>query len=278
MALQVAEASVVGGAEVRHADCIEVLPTIPSESVDMVLTDPPYHSTALSMDANPHGNTYEQIYMELSRVLKPNGWLFTFGSLDSLSMAIQTGLWKTKFSYVWAKPGIVCAHAQARHPLMAHELIGAFCKKGLKRMTSLYMDYESLQTYGPAYKIPKRRKRGDTVFEKESRHMKSDTAETHVPAGRRGGQSILTYPNKFCMPLMERTPHPTQKPVALLKLLVRGYCPPDGLVLDPFAGSGSTLVAAREVGRRALGIEIDGDWFKTARERLGADGLARHGF
>ena len=278
MTMQVQEPVNLGGATAVHGNCMYALADVESGSVDMVLMDPPYHSTALSMDENPHGNTYEQIYMELARALKPNGWMFTFGSLDSLSMAIQTGLWKTKFSYVWAKPGIVCAHAQARHPLMSHELIGAFCKKSLKKMTSLYMDYESLQTYGPAYKVPKRRDRGDTVFEKESRHMRSDSSTTHVPAGRRGGQSVLHYPNKFAMPLNERTDHPTQKPLALLKLLARGYCPPGGTILDPFMGTGSTLVAAREVGRKSVGIEIEKRWYDVALERLGVNGLETHGF
>jgi adenine-specific DNA-methyltransferase len=66
------------------------------------------------------------------------------------------------------------------------------------------------------------------------------------------------------------TLHPTQKPVAALRPLISAFCPPGGIVLDPFAGSGSTLVAARELGRRYLGIEIDAQHYRTATTRLEA--------
>jgi adenine-specific DNA-methyltransferase len=62
--------------------------------------------------------------------------------------------------------------------------------------------------------------------------------------------------------------HPTQKPVCALKPLIEAFCPADGIVLDPFAGSGSTLVAAKELGRRSLGIEISAEHHKTATARL----------
>lgn len=63
--------------------------------------------------------------------------------------------------------------------------------------------------------------------------------------------------------------HPTQKPVETLRPLVRTFCPVGGLVLDPFCGSGSSLVAARREGRAYLGIELDYGHSRTARERLG---------
>ena len=66
----------------------------------------------------------------------------------------------------------------------------------------------------------------------------------------------------------EKCGHPTQKPLALMRHLVRSICPPDGVVLDPYAGSGSTLVAALQEGREAIGIEIDERWCGLAEERL----------
>jgi adenine-specific DNA-methyltransferase len=64
--------------------------------------------------------------------------------------------------------------------------------------------------------------------------------------------------------------HPTQKPTQALEPLIRTFCKPDGLVLDPFCGSGSTLVAARSAGRRFIGIELDGEHFLTASRRVEA--------
>jgi site-specific DNA-methyltransferase (adenine-specific) len=62
--------------------------------------------------------------------------------------------------------------------------------------------------------------------------------------------------------------HPTQKPVGSLTSLIAAFCPEGGLVLDPFAGSGSTLVAAHEAGRHYLGIELDRRHWGTALRRL----------
>ncbi|MHC4103037.1 MAG: DNA-methyltransferase, partial [Planctomycetota bacterium] len=67
---------------------------------------------------------------------------------------------------------------------------------------------------------------------------------------------------------LERTGYPTQKPLALLSLLVNACCPPGGTVLDPFCGSGTTLVAAAESGRRFLGIDTNPDAVRISRDRL----------
>ena len=64
--------------------------------------------------------------------------------------------------------------------------------------------------------------------------------------------------------------HPTQKPVASLTPIIKAFCPPDGVVLDPFCGSGSTLVAARQLGCRYIGIDIDAEYHHTAVTRLEA--------
>jgi site-specific DNA-methyltransferase (adenine-specific) len=64
--------------------------------------------------------------------------------------------------------------------------------------------------------------------------------------------------------------HPTEKPLGILDPLIRYACPPGGLVLDPFAGSGSTLDAARQCGRRAIGIEAHEPYIEAAARRLSA--------
>jgi site-specific DNA-methyltransferase (adenine-specific) len=62
--------------------------------------------------------------------------------------------------------------------------------------------------------------------------------------------------------------HPTQKPVDVLKPLIAAFSPPGGVVLDPFCGSGSTLVAAKALGRNYIGIEIEAAHCATASRRL----------
>lgn len=85
-------------------------------------------------------------------------------------------------------------------------------------------------------------------------------------AGKRDGAVVLGFPP----PPSRRRTHPTEKPVALLEYLVERHCPPDGLVLDPFAGSGASLVAAQLTGRRAIGVELEERYCEAAAERLSA--------
>lgn len=75
-------------------------------------------------------------------------------------------------------------------------------------------------------------------------------------------------------PEVEDTGHAAQKPLGLVRQIVERLCPPNGIVLDPYAGSGTTLIAARDSGRRAIGIEIEERYCSLAVARLGQQGLA----
>ena len=257
--------------ELKRGDCLDGLRDWPDGSADVILTDPPYHTTALALDAG--GNDYGAIWRECMRVLKPAGWFFSFGSLETLAGIIAAG-WRVKFSYVWEKGTPVPVHGGARHPLMQHELIGAFIRPDLQKMRALHMDYEALRTWAPKARSRRRRRYGTSRFQVEQGYRLDrglpggPRPADPVPEDQRAGASILVFQNKSCMPLIERTEHPTQKPQALLQYLIRGYCPPDGLVVDPFAGSGSTLLAARAVGRSAAGWERDDEWYRLARGRV----------
>lgn len=87
--------------------------------------------------------------------------------------------------------------------------------------------------------------------------------------GRRDGAVI-----RGCPPVGVKRVHPTEKPVGLLEYLIGKHCPPGGLALDPFAGAGSTLVAARRLGRRAIGVEIDERYCRISAQRLQAEAEA----
>ena len=86
--------------------------------------------------------------------------------------------------------------------------------------------------------------------------------------GLRYPRTVLEYPNKPGMPVPERTSHPTQKPLGLLEYLLRGFSNSGDLVLDPFVGSGSTLVACHHLGRRGVGFERDAGFYNLAVDRL----------
>ena len=257
----------------REGDCLEGLREFPAASADMILADPPYHTTPLDIDAG--GNDYSAIWRECARVMKPAGWMFCFGGLETFHTILDTAAWRAKFTYAWIKQQGVIAHARARHPWMQHEIIGAFVRPDLKRQTDLYMDYAALRTGGHEPQAPHKKWFPDpgSPFGTETNYVRKRRGPRpprEIPPDQRHGTSLLHYYNKVHMPKSERTPHPTQKPQALLQHVIRGYCPKGGLVIDPFAGSGSALLAARAEGRKVVGWERDCEWFALAYKRVSA--------
>jgi site-specific DNA-methyltransferase (adenine-specific) len=81
--------------------------------------------------------------------------------------------------------------------------------------------------------------------------------------------SVIEAPNMW----RRGAVHPTEKPVGVLRPLIEYACPPGGLVLDPFAGSGSTAAAARMAGRRTVLIEADERYCEVIARRLAQDVL-----
>lgn len=79
-----------------------------------------------------------------------------------------------------------------------------------------------------------------------------------------GKHGVYTYPKNN----PDRSGHPTQKPLALMEALIRDFTDPGDLICDPFAGSASTLVAAKRLGRRAIGFEREPAYFAMAEKRI----------
>ena len=244
--------------KIYHDDAINILKEIPDNSIDMIFTDPPYNTTSLKID-NVNFNLMD--YMKsFQRILKPNGWFFCFGSAEMLSILLT--IFKFKFQYIWEKPSGMPQHL-SYSPLQIHENIWSVIQPELKKISSLYIDKKSLRTKGVAY-IRKNGCRVKTQFTVEQGHEKITT----INLGYREGVSILRYPNKPVMKFKERTPHPTQKPIDLCKLICNGYCKKGGLILDCFMGSGTIPLAAKLTGRKYIGIEINKEYYDMADKRL----------
>lgn len=246
-------------------DCLAELPKLPDACADIILTDPPYLTTNLKLDKESADLDMNRAYREMGRILKPNGWFFTFGTIEMAAGILQH--FRFKFDYVWAKQIPTMQRANTVRPLKRHEHVFAFIQPSLKRMSDLYFDKAALRTHGhkPYY--------NNQVWKKareyeQSLGMKTGVRPVDDNPGYREGISILYANNKTHMPKAERTTHPTQKPVDLLSYIIKGYCPEDGLVIDPFAGSGSTCVAAHQNNRRYVGIEINPEYHTMAKGRL----------
>lgn len=245
----------------RLGDCRQMLGTLPDDSVDLVFTDPPYGTTDIPLDKDFRRIDWAALSTELQRVLKPAGWAFWFFPGRHVGLISQH--WQYRFEYCCVKPRGFEGHRTVR-PLYSHELLWAFCQPELKRVNDLYFDRESLRTTGEPYKHCAAQ--GRTEYRDGMRA--ADEKEPHTNSGYREGTTVLYMRPKSIQPSRERTPHPTQKPLDLCRTIVRGYCPEGGTVLDPFAGSGTHLLAAVGLGRRAVGFEVEPRYYQMARVRL----------
>ncbi|WJR67091.1 DNA methyltransferase [Neorhizobium sp. CSC1952] len=202
---------------VIHGDCVQVMAGMPGESVDFVLTDPPYicgyrDRLGRTIANDTRSDWLEPAFREIYRLMKP----------DSLCISF----------YGWtAADAFLAAWRAAGFRLVGHMV---FCKNYASRIGLFRAMHES------AYVLAKGR--------------------PEMPVRPLSDVAGWVYTgNKL---------HPTQKPVEVLEPLIRTYCPAGGLVLDPFCGSGSTLVAAQSCGRNYVGIELECEHAAKARRRL----------
>lgn len=232
-------------------DCRDVLPTLEPASVDAVVTDPPYGVTSLAWDV-PVGDWLPLV----DRALRPEGSLWVFGSLRSLAPLIaqadvgDLGPWRFSHEIVWEKhngSGFQADRFRRVHEFAAHFYRGEWAAV-----------YKSPVVTMDATKRTLRRKRRPAHMG----HIEASAYASH-DGGPRLMRSVIRVRSEH-----GRADHPTQKPLGILRPLIEYACPAGGLVLDPFGGAGSTGVAAREVGRDALLIEVDARYHAIAEARM----------
>ncbi len=218
-------------------------------SIDLIIADPPYGQTSLSWDKRiPNWPA------AVRRLLKPSGSMWVFGSTRLfMETAASFRLYKLSHDVVWEKQngaGFFNDRFRTVHEIVAH----------FYPTTSKWRDiYKQPQFSNDATAKTVRRKQTPA-------HWTGERNPTHFVSedgGPRLLRSVLYARNEH-----NNAEHPTQKPVDILDLLIRYSCPPNGIVLDPFCGSGSTGVACALEGRHFIGIEKDPKYFAIAQRRL----------
>ena len=225
---------------------------VPDGTIDMVLADPPYGTTACKWDAVID---LQKMWEQLKRVAKPDAAILMTASQPFTSVLVTSNLKMFKYELIWEKSKASNFLQAKRQPLKAHENILIFCKS-----TALY--YPIYDT-GTAYKGEGRSKKGskwDGVNNVPNPTFRNDNNGTRYPRSVR----------YFKTAEAEKTGalHPTQKPVALMEYLIKTYTVKGQVVLDFTMGSGTTGVAAVRTGRRFIGIELDAEYFKLAQSRI----------
>ena len=244
-----------------QGDCLERMKDIPDGSVDMVLTDPPYGTTACKWDSII---PFEPMWEQLKRVIKPNGAIVMTASQPFTSALIMSNVKMFKYEWVWEKssPG---GFAQAKNmPLKTVEDVVVF-SSGLTSHQSQVG--EKRVPYNPqgiirSPKVVSNKKRNNKGFESAFGDRPS-----HKPNYT---QEFTNYPKQVIRFNTERGLHPTQKPVALMEYLIKTYTNEGETVLDFTMGSGTTGVACKNLNRNFIGIELDKEYFEIATKRIDA--------
>ena len=231
-----------------QGDCLERMKEIPDGSVDMILTDPPYGTTACKWDSVI---PLDEMWNELKRIIKPNGAMVLFGQEPFSSFMRVSNIKGYKYDWVWdkVKQG---AFATAKFaPLKQHELISVFSKDGGKC------------NYFPQMVKMEKSRTGKIYSSSDSASVKYNDGVERVYT-EKYPKTILTESNAN----NKGKVHPTQKPVALMEYLIKTYTNEGETVLDFTMGSGTTGVACVNTQRNFIGIEQDDKYFNIAKERI----------
>ena len=227
-----------------QGDCLELMKTIPSGSVDMILTDPPYGTTACKWDSVI---PFEPMWAELKRIIKPNGAIVLFGSEPFSSALRMSNIKQYKYDWVWDKKKGGNIMLLKQQPYKVHEIISVFNTN--KDTYYLIMEEQPPRT-------------GKTYSAGEANGIKNYG-------------DLRSYDKKYPKSILEVSNanqrgkiHPTQKPVALLEYLIKTYTQDGETVLDFTMGSGSTGVACVNTNRNFIGIELDDNYFNVAEDRI----------
>lgn len=232
--------------ELIQGDCSEKMKDIPDKSIDMILCDLPYGTTACKWDTII---PFEPLWEQYKRIIKDNGAIVLFGSQPFTTTLIASNMKMFKYCWVWDKKKGGSPLLSKIQPIRVTEDVAVFGKGKL--------------TYNPIMterEKPKRRG-GNTgkVSETTGNSFTEDKIYTH-----KYPKNIIEVSNAN----QRGKAHPTQKPVALMEYLIKTYTNEGETVLDNCMGSGTTGVACINTNRNFIGIELDPEYFKIAEKRI----------
>ena len=233
-------------------DCLERMKEIPDGSVDLILTDPPYGTTACKWDSVI---PFEPMWEQLNRIVKPNGAIVLFGAEPFSSFLRMSNIKNYKYDWIWEKERGTGFGNAKKQPLRCFEMISVFYSKQCnyypvmtkldKPYTHVLPKYDSEQIKG--------------VFRSFNNNTRVLKQYTH------------SYPKniiKISRGNIRNFIHPTQKPVELLEYLIKTYTDEGETVLDFTMGSGTTGVACVNTNRKFIGIERDDKYFDISVKRI----------
>ncbi len=270
-ALHIAE---VSGSIFVNADCFDVFPFIEDKSIDAIIADLPYGTTACKWDSVlPFNKLWEQY----ERIIKPNGAIVLFGSQPFTSSLIMSNIKNFKYEWIWEKQKASNFMGAKYQPLKYHENICVFSKSTHNYYPQKYkvLEFEEIKQmndkelkqvfetrdYDRFGKVDRRKTINQPNYSKEI-HYGNIKGSRKKDNGLRYPKSVLKFDRSVNSNL-----HPTQKPVELMEYLIKTYTNEGDIVLDNCMGSGTTNLACIKLNRKSIGIEKEKQYYDVAVRR-----------
>ena len=230
-------------------DCLERMKEIPDGSIDMILADLPYGTTACKWDTII---PFEPLWEQYKRIIKPNGAIVLTASQPFTSALVMSNPKMFKYEWIWEKHKGTNFFLAKKQPLKVHESVLIFGGS----------NYNPQMVEGTPYK-----QRGNHNIIKKGGMFGGYAVgySKYHDSSKRYPRSVLQISNHN---QKGNSFHPTQKPVALFEYLIKTYTNEGETVLDNCMGSGTTGVACKNLNRNFIGMELDDKYFEIAKERI----------
>lgn len=238
-----------------EGDCLELMKEIPDGSIDMILADLPYGTTACKWDTII---SFDKLWEQYERIINLNGAIVLTASQPFTSALIMSNPKLFRYELIYEKTLASNFVHTKYQPLKCHENILIFSKSGSAQGTKSPMKYFPIMEDGKPYdKGISNKQREGLANGMKGAILKNET-------GKRNPRSVLKFSNADRKNIL----HPTQKPVALFEYLIKTYTNEGDLILDNTAGSGTTGVVARNLNRSFILIEKEHKYCEIIRQRL----------
>jgi len=252
--------------DLRLGDCLEVMKTIEDNSIDAIITDPPYEKTRGRWDSVID---LDLMWVELKRIIKPNGVIVLFGNEPFSSKVRCSNLDEYRYDWKWVKNRATGFPNCNYRPMNKYEDIMVFSKAnastGGKKNSMEYYPQNLIISNKVKKNTPKRH----GLIQKDTNNVGKNNI---LMQSTKYVQKYTNYPNNILnFDCDSKYVHPTQKPIALMEYLIKTYTNENELVLDFTMGSGTTGVACKNTNRNFIGIEKEEKYFKIAQERINYD-------
>ncbi len=245
-----------------RGDCLEIMDKLIEKGIkfDAIITDPPYGTTQCSWDSII---PLEEMWKMLRLLRRDNSPIVLFGSEPFSSALRMSNIQEFKYDWVWDKvqgTGMTICKIQ---PMKNHEIISIFGKSKINYYPQMIKRDKELDT--TKWKM-------DKLYSENGNYSSKDISKTQKVYKEKYPLSIITFHKSAKECNNTKRVHPTQKPIDLLEYLINTYTNEDDLILDFACGSGTTLIAAKNLHRKCIGIELEEKYCEISKNRLEAMG------